>query len=175
MHLTEPVTMFTDYTLAAASLGFAAAARRAIGPGNRVSAWLWCAAFVASALAAAFGGTYHGFAAHLEAGTLDGLWNLTIFAMGACGAFIVAGVHAASFKWSDETVKWLVYGVAVTALGGAVQQARFPRGPHFNHNDAYHLIQIVGLYFLFRFSRTVRDRTGRPPDQLQRDWSGVAR
>ncbi len=173
MHLTEPVTMLTDYTLAAASLGFAAAIRRAIGPRNRVSAWLWCAAFIASAFAAAFGGTYHGFAHHLEPGTREALWNVTIFAMGACGAFIVAGVHAASFKWSDDAVKWLVYGIAITVLGGAVQQTGFPRSANFNHNDAYHLIQIVGLYFLFRFSQTVRDRTGRPPDQLQRDFSSV--
>jgi hypothetical protein len=173
MHLTEPVTMLTDYTLAAVSLGFAAAIRRAIGPRNRVSAWLWCAAFIASAFAAALGGTYHGFAAHFDADTLGALWNVTMFAMGACGAFIVAGVHAASFRWSDETVRWLVYGVAVTVLGGAVQQAGFPRSANFNHNDAFHLIQIVGLYFLFRFSRTVRDRTGRPPDPLPQDWSGV--
>jgi thiamine transporter ThiT len=166
MHVTEPVTMLTDYTLAAASLGFAAVLRRGIGSRNRVTAWLWCAAFIASALAAAFGGTYHGFAAHLRAGTLGALWNLTVFAMGACGAFIVAGVHAASFKWSDGAVRWLACGIAVTLLGGAVQQGGFPRGARFNHNDAYHLIQIVGLYFLFRFSRTVRDRTGRPPEPV---------
>ena len=44
----EPVTMLTDYALAAASLGFAVALRRSIGPRNRVSAWFWCAAFIAA-------------------------------------------------------------------------------------------------------------------------------
>jgi hypothetical protein len=164
MYLTEPVTMITDYGLAAASLGFAVALRRSIGPGNRVSAWFWCAAFVASAVAAAAGGTYHGFATHLGQETLRSLWNVAMFSMGACGAFITAGIHSAYVRRRDGTVKWLVSGIVVTLLGAAVQQGRIPRGPNFNHNDAYHLIQIVGLYFLFRCARTVRDRPGIRPD-----------
>jgi hypothetical protein len=162
MYLTEPVTMLTDYGLAAASLGFAIALGRSIGPGNRVSGWFWCAAFAASAVAAAAGGTYHGFATHLGQETLRSLWNVAMFSMGACGAFITAGIHSAYV--SDGTVKWLVSGIVVTLLGGAVQQGRIPRGANFNYNDAYHLIQIVGLYFLFRCARTVRDRPGLPPD-----------
>jgi hypothetical protein len=162
MHLTEPVTMLTDYVLAAVSLGFASAMRRSIGPRNRVSAWFWCAAFIAAGAAAAFGGTYHGFAAHLAAGTLRALWNAAVFSMGACGAFITAGIHSASIRRQDRTWTWLAWGIAVTLLGAAVQQAGFVLGENFNHNDAYHLIQIVGLYFLFRCARTARDRPGIP-------------
>jgi hypothetical protein len=163
MSLTEPVTTLTDYALAVASLGFAISLSRSIGPRNRVSAWYWCAAFIASAIAAVAGGTYHGFATHLEGETRRALWNVTIFSMGACGAFITAGVRSASIRRNDGTAKWLVYGVVVTLVGAAVQQSGFPRGAHFNYNDAYHLIQLVGLYFLFRCAVTVRDRPGVPP------------
>jgi hypothetical protein len=164
MHLTEPVTTLTDYVLAAVSLGFAVSLSRSIGPRNRVSAWFWCAAFLASGIAAATGGTCHGFTASLEGETLRTLWNVTTFSMGACAAFITAGIHSAYVRRKDGTVKWLAYGIGVTLLGAAVQQSRIPRGAYFNHNDAYHLIQIVGLYFLFRCARTVRDRPGLPPD-----------
>ena len=165
MHLTEPLTTLTDCALAAASLAFAISLRRSIGPRNRISAWLWCAAFVASGVAAAVGGTFHGFAGYLDAGTLRALWSLTMFAIGACGAFIVAAIHAADIKQKDGTLKWLAYGVGVTLVAAAVQQGPFLRGTTFNHNDAYHLIQIAGLYCFYRCARTVRDRQGIPPDR----------
>src|SRR5215813_7144216 len=126
MHVTEPVTMLTDYALAAVSLGFAVSLARVIGPRNRVSAWFWCAAFVGSGIAAASGGTYHGFGTYLTPGTLRALWNLTIFLAGASGAFMTAGIHAAYIKRKDGTVLWLVVGIAVTLLGVTVQQSGFP-------------------------------------------------
>jgi hypothetical protein len=163
MHFTNPVTMLTDYALAAASLGFAISVGRLIGPHTRVSAWFWCAAFIAAGVAAVLGGTYHGFAASMDGGTCQSLWSVVTFSMGACAAFITAAVHSACVRRKDGTVKWLVCGITMTLVGVAVQQSGFPRSAHFDHNDAYHLIQIGGLYFLFRCARTVRDRPGIPP------------
>jgi len=53
---------------------------------------------------------------------------------------------------------WLAGSIAVTIAGLAVQQSEFPRGMFLNHNDIYHLIQLVALYLLFRCARTTRDR-----------------
>jgi hypothetical protein len=161
MQITEPVTMLTDYALAAASFAFAFLTGRLIGPRTRVCAWFWCAAFIASGVAAASGGTYHGFAMYLDSGTRRTLWNVAMYLMGAGAAFITAGIHSAYIKWKDGTVQWLVAGILVTLAGAAVQQSGFPRGD-FNHNDAYHLIQIVGLYFFYRCGLTLRDRPGVP-------------
>jgi hypothetical protein len=163
MQITQPVTMLTDYAMAAASLAFAASVARTIGPGNRVSAWFWSAAFTAAAVAGALGGTYHGFATQLDTATLRAMWNLVMFAMGACAAFITAGIHSAYIRRKEGTVKWLAYGILVTLAGAAVQQTQFRHTANFNHNDAYHLIQIVGLYFLFRCAQTVKDRPGAGP------------
>jgi hypothetical protein len=160
MQIREPVTMLTDFALAAVSFGFAFSLARGIGPRNRVSAWFWCAAFVGCGVAAASGGTYHGFGAYLTTGTLRTLWNLTIFSAGASGAFMTAGIHAAYIKRNDGTVAWLVVGIVVTLVGAAVQQSGFPHLTNFNHNDLYHLIQIPGLFFFFRCAQTVRDRPG---------------
>ena len=166
MQITEPFTMLTDYLLAAASLVFALLTSRLIGPRTRVCAWFWCAAFIASGVAGAIGGTYHGFAIYLDPGTRRSLWNVATYAMGAGTAFITAGIHAAYIKRKDGTLKWLVSGILMSLLGGAVQQIGLFRGASFNHNDAYHVIQFVGLYFLYRCGRTLRDRPGVPKTTL---------
>jgi hypothetical protein len=162
MQISEPVTMLTDYAIALVCFVFAVRLGKMIGPRTKVSVWFWCAGFVATGIAAAIGGTFDGFATYFETGTHRALWNLTIYAVGASGAFMTAGVHAAYIRREDGTVRWLVLGILVTIIGGIVQQSGIRRGEHFNHNDVYHLIQIVGLYFFFRCAQTVRDRPGIP-------------
>src|SRR2546422_3390223 len=110
MQITEPVTMLTDYALAAASLYFAYLLARILGPRNRVSAWLWCAAFLASAIAALLGGIYHGFTFHFDAATLRCLWNLVVYATGLSTGCMVGGIHAAYIQREDGTVKWIAAG-----------------------------------------------------------------
>ncbi len=162
MQITEPVTMLTDYALAAASLYFAFLLARIMGPRNRVSAWLWCAAFLASAVAALLGGTYHGFASHFDASALRSIWNVAVFAMGLSSGCMVGGIHAAYVQREEATVKWIASGVAVTLIGIIVQQTRFRSHLDFNHNDIYHILQIVAFYLLFRGACTLRDRQTVP-------------
>jgi uncharacterized protein DUF6962 len=158
MHLTEPITALTDYAVALASLVFATSMYRRIGPGNRVSAWFWCAAFLAAAAAAMAGGIFHGFTTYLRQTVLDTLWNITLFLVGGAAAFVVAAIHGAHVRREDYTVVWLAGSIAATLAGLTVQQSDFPRGLFFNHNDVYHVIQMVALYLLFRSARTTRDR-----------------
>lgn len=164
MHSSDSATALTDYALAVASLAFAIAQGRRLGPQNQVSAWFWCAAFIASAVAATSGGTYHAFITRLEPRMLRFLWNLTMIAMGACAAFATAGIHSAYVRRKDGTVKWLVSAIVVTLAGATVQQGLVFGSSEFNRNATYHLIQIVGLYCLFRCGQTVRDRPRVAPD-----------
>ena len=157
MPLTEPITALTDYALAGVSLVFASAMYRRIGSGNRVVAWFWCAAFLATAAAATAGGTFHGLTTYLRQTVLDTLWNIALFLAGAAVAFVVAAIHAAHFRREDHTAAWLAGSITVTLAGLAVQQSDF-RGVFLNHNDMYHLIQLVALYLLFRCARTTHDR-----------------
>jgi len=158
MPQTEAITALTDYAAALVSAVFAASMYGRIGPGNRVSAWFWCAAFLGAAAAAIAGGTFHGFRTYLRPTTLDGLWNITLFLAGGATAFVAAAIHSAHVRREDHTVGWLAGSIAVTFAGLTVQQSDFPRGLFFNHNDAYHVIQIVALYLLFRCARTTHDR-----------------
>ena len=53
---------------------------------------------------------------------------------------------------------WVVAGVAVSFAAAAVQASGFALHRHFNHNDIYHVIQIGGLYLLYRGGAILRDR-----------------
>ena len=158
MQITEPVTMLTDFALSAACLCFAILLARIVGPRNRVSAWLWCAAFIASSVAALLGGIYHGFTLQFEASTLRVIWGVLVYAIGVSTGLMIGGVHAACIQREEGTVKWLVSGALITAAGLLVQRSGFRSHRDFNHNDFYHLIQIAGFYFLFRGACTLHDR-----------------
>ncbi len=45
---------------------------------------------------------------------------------------------------------WIVVGVLVSFLGAGIQQAGFAPHPSFNHNDLYHVVQMAGLWCLYR-------------------------
>jgi hypothetical protein len=167
----DAITSITDYALAAASLGFAIAIGRSIGPHNRVSAWFWCAAFVAAAVAGAAGGTFHFLDSAGEDAARQRLWTTVLVSMGAFGAFVTAGIHAAYVQRKDGTVQWLVSGIAVTLIGAAAQLLRLPFNQWLDHNGVYHLIQIVGLYLFYRCARTVHDRPGLPLMHRDAPWT----
>lgn len=53
---------------------------------------------------------------------------------------------------------WLVGGVLVSFLAAAVQVNGIAFLHHFNHNDLYHVIQMVGMYLFYRGARLLKDR-----------------
>jgi hypothetical protein len=166
----DALTSITDYVLAATSLGFAIAIGRSIRPDNRVSAWFWCAAFMAAAVAGAAGGTFHFLESPSHDAARRPLWTTILISMGAFGAFVTAGIHAADVQWKDGTVQWLASGIAVTLIGAAVQWRRLPLGESLDHNGVYHLIQIAGLYLLYRCAHTVHDRPGLSLTPRDAQW-----
>jgi hypothetical protein len=156
--ITDPVTVLTDFALTAAGLYFAFLITRILGPRNRVSAWLWCAAFIASSIAALLGGIYHGFTQHFDAFTLRFIWGCIVYAIGLGTGLMIGGIHAAYIQREEGTVKWIISGALVTIMGLIVQRSGFRSHRNFNHNDFYHLIQIAGFYLLYRGACTLRDR-----------------
>ncbi len=153
MTLTEPATMLTDYalTLVCACFAFSLRRRRA---GRKVR--LWVAAFLATSFAALAGGTAHGF--RIPLGESFGfVWKTTVLAIAASSTLLIAaGIRSAMRpETADagsrrEGVLWLKRAIAVTLAGLAVLVLKLSPHPHFNHNDLYHLIQMGGLYCLYR-------------------------
>ena len=56
----------------------------------------------------------------------------------------------------------ILLGVALSILGAVVQQKGWGFGPHFNHNDVYHVIQMGSLVFFFLGARLARDAAQHP-------------
>ncbi|HZE60702.1 MAG TPA: hypothetical protein VE085_09115 [Burkholderiales bacterium] len=193
----EPMTLATDYVLAAVSGVAGVLALRAAG-GQR-SRQNWGVALLALALAAAIGGTHHGFA-------LPVLWKPTVFIAGGASAAMVVGSafattrgalrtgliafaalklavfwlwtwHDARFiwvvadsgiafalvaalhaVWRDAASSWILAGVGLSLVAAGAQASGFDLHRHFNHNDLYHVIQIVALVAFYRGVRRMRDR-----------------
>ena len=54
---------------------------------------------------------------------------------------------------------WIAAGVAVSFAGAGVQLSGFALHRHFNHNDLYHVIQMAGLYLLYRGAAALEEDT----------------
>jgi hypothetical protein len=69
------------------------------------------------------------------------------------GASMIALAVLAAVAWARTgaaAAPWLVAGVAVSGIAAAVQVGKVTPHPRFNHNDLYHVIQLVALYLFFR-------------------------
>ena len=69
----------------------------------------------------------------------------------------VAAVSA-MLRGNARGMRWIVAGVIVSLVAGVVQARRVTLHRHFNHNDLYHVIQIVALYFFYRGGEQLVDR-----------------
>ncbi len=157
MVVTEPMTMLTDYALALVSLSFSFLLFRS-GQRAARAVRLWAWGFLILAAAALAGGSFHGWAFYLDAGTRRTLWNLTMLLIGASSALMIAGTATSRIARRDQSTKWLLAGVALSLVGLAIQQSSLGFGAGFNHNDIFHTLQIASLWLFYRGARRLEDR-----------------
>jgi hypothetical protein len=62
----------------------------------------------------------------------------------------------------QPSTKWVLDSIAVSVIAALVQQSRFDLHGHFNHNDLYHVIQLVALWLLYR-GGLLMNRSTAPP------------
>jgi len=166
IRLTEPMTMLTDYALAALVAAFAIRLRlRARSTLDR-AAWkafaigstgFWWLAFGVTALAALAGGTAHGFRLYLGDAAHARVWQLTVVLIVLSAVLtLVAAIRSvlrpsiAPGPRRKAGHRWLRRGLYLTLVGVAIQQGGWGLHTHFNHNDLYHVVQMVALYCLNR-------------------------
>jgi hypothetical protein len=46
--------------------------------------------------------------------------------------------------------RWIALGVVISLVAAGIQQSGFSLHRHFNHNDLYHVVQMVAFYLLYR-------------------------
>lgn len=160
MQITEPVTMLTDYALGAADLVFAISLLSSIQTRNKVTGLLLGMGFLAGAVSGFAGGTFHGFALHFDEAGHRRLWNTVLLSIGATGAFLGSGVHAALVR--RDRGQWIVAALVVTVIGLGIQLTGFRTHQDFNHNDIFHVTQIVAMCLFFKGARHLQDRSYSP-------------
>ncbi|MFH1853153.1 MAG: hypothetical protein ABIA75_12500 [Candidatus Neomarinimicrobiota bacterium] len=52
---------------------------------------------------------------------------------------------------------WMIAGIVVSFAAAGVQMSGFTLHKHFNHNDIYHVIQMLGIYLMFRGGLLLND------------------
>jgi hypothetical protein len=57
---------------------------------------------------------------------------------------------------------WVIWSIVVSVIGALVQMSRLSLHEHFNHNDLYHVIQLVALWLLYRGGKLMNPSTARP-------------
>ena len=68
-------------------------------------------------------------------------------------------IHARVWLQSrDAPAGWVIAGVVVSFAAAGIQAAGIAPHPHFNHNDLYHVVQMVGTWMLYRGASRQSDR-----------------
>lgn len=89
MTITEPITMLTDYVIAVEVFIFAIVLFRKGYLQKQVAIGLWAAAFACVGVAAALGGTCHGFTYYLENSIVRSLWSVMLLALSSASLFML--------------------------------------------------------------------------------------
>lgn len=150
--LDEPTTALTDYLMSveAGVLG----ARLLAGSGEKQRGQRTLAlGFLASALAAALGGTFHGLGNRMEGTRRKSLWNWTVLSIGVSATLMIGGVLRLPVRREDEAARWLISSGLMSVAGLACLAGPVRLHKHFNHNDLYHCLQMAGLYACYRGAR----------------------
>ncbi len=210
MTISEPVTMLTDYVLAALSLFFGVLLIRVARIRGQTSVWLWTAALIATATASFVGGTYHGFFLYFDSATKAALWKATVYSIGLVSCFMLSGavissirrplrqwllgavilkllVYAmwmtthddfryvvfdyapamlavlvllfhAAYSRREEGPRYIIAGIVVSFAAAGIQQSGLRIHQNFNHNDLYHIIQMIAVYLFYKGGRVLTDR-----------------
>lgn len=214
MRISEPTTMLTDYLLGALTLTWAIQLFRQYSMDRQQTRLLWACGFVATALAAFLGGTFHGLRLHLSAPASAVLWNATLYSVGIASATMISAVvfACAPVRWRrallvavgikfllfavfvsiqpkfrtamldyalamfiilvvqlhawlsrrDDAASWILGGLVVGIIGSLIQHAGIGFHAHFNHNDLFHVVQMISFYLLYRGGRMLRTITNEP-------------
>lgn len=77
------------------------------------------------------------------------------------GSVMLAILVLCLLRWRDVAARWLVASVAISFAAAIAQMSRLRVGP-LNHNDLYHLIELLGLFCMYRGGRLLKTRVTAP-------------
>lgn len=123
------------------------------------AARLYLAGFATVAVASFAGGTSHGFRGPLGDAWAD-VWTLTVWSIAvgvalnvAASIWVAARPVVVSADERRTGRRWLAIGYGITIVGVMLLVTKVSFHQHFNHNDLYHVVQMGGLYGVYRGGR----------------------
>ena len=151
MPITEPVTTLTDYLLALMSLFFAVQLFRISHLHQQTSVLLWALAMAATAAAALFGGTFHGFALSLDEAQKAAIWKATVYSVGLASLLMLSGTILASI--SRPLRQWLLAAAAAKFLVFALWMATHDDFQYVIYDYAGSMLGVLLLQVLVAYPR----------------------
>lgn len=153
--MNEPTTVLTDYLLAA--LAFLLALRlSSSGPSPSFSRGLWAASFLALALAAAVGGTWHGLPPDVLPSLRYHLWSITYAAVGLADLLILAGATWAALPRRPRVVALVLLVGRFLVYAALILSRRTFRYVGYDYAVTLLLLLAFGLDLLRRSERAAR-------------------
>ena len=73
---------------------------------------------------------------------------------------VVLVLQVRRMRRGEREAGWIVGGIVLSLLGAGVQAAGLAPAPWFNHNDLYHVVQMVAVWLLYRGAALMRDLSG---------------
>ncbi len=153
MTIREPMTMATDYLLAL--VAWVGAARLLLAGRERPSAGPWGAGLILTGLAAAFGGSLHGFAASLSPGAKAALWQVIYMLVGAASFLVLAGGLRALAP--DPPRRGLLIAGGVKLGFYVAWMAAWPSARYAIYDSVVAMLAVLALLVLRRGAPGVAD------------------
>lgn len=73
------------------------------------------------------------------------------------GSTMAAVLILHAFRHREAGARWILAGVAASAVAAGAQASGFMLHESFSHNDLYHVIQIAAMALFYRGASTIRD------------------
>jgi uncharacterized protein DUF6962 len=75
----------------------------------------------------------------------DGFWIV----IADYGSVMVAVLIVCWMRWSNAAARWITAAILISFAASALQMSSIRVGP-LNHNDVYHVVDVVALYCFYR-------------------------
>ena len=98
------------------------------------------------------------FAVYARAVATRDDFAVVVIDYGASMAAVALMQVVALALWGAPSATWILAGIGVAIAGSVVQGRRMSPHPRFNHNDVFHLVQMVAIWLFYRGGLLLGDR-----------------
>lgn len=86
----------------------------------------------------------------------DRFINAVIFYVPAM-LFILLAMLYSKYSLNNPGAGWIAVGIIISFVAAGIQVSGFDLHRHFNHNDLYHVVQMAGMYYIYRGALLIND------------------